>query len=140
MASSDNGGRVLVWDLRKRERIGLLEHGHLTTAVAFSGDGRWLASSDWDRTVRAWSAVELRPKKVLSDARHRAAWLAFAPRRRGLVTADEEGILRIYRLPDFTLAREIATGNAIEQIAFSRSGHVLLTAHRDGQVAIWRTH
>ena len=47
----------LSWDLTSgRELLSLVGHAAGVTAVAFSGDGAYLASACWDQKVRVWSA------------------------------------------------------------------------------------
>ncbi len=53
-------GRVLVWDAhRPRPRAVLVGHEARVSAVAFSADGAWLATADWNGVVRRWRVAEL---------------------------------------------------------------------------------
>lgn len=53
-------GRVLVWDAaRPRPRAVLVGHEARVSAVAFSADGAWLMSADWDGVVRRWRVADV---------------------------------------------------------------------------------
>ncbi|MCA9706325.1 MAG: hypothetical protein KDK70_10795, partial [Myxococcales bacterium] len=57
--TADEGGRVVLWDGRAgTPRAVLQEHAGSVGALAWSADGRWLATAGGDRIVRVWSALE----------------------------------------------------------------------------------
>jgi WD40 repeat protein len=72
-----------VWDASTFEQVGVFPHATQITAMALSGDGRWLASADLARTIHVWdfqkkSVVHKfdisnadRPKPIVAHERRR---------------------------------------------------------------------
>jgi len=49
-------GQVVLWDVASGSEIGALKgHGKGVTQVAFSRDGRLLASGSTDNTIKIWT-------------------------------------------------------------------------------------
>jgi WD40 repeat protein len=81
-------------------RVGpVLEHKNTVMGAAFSPDGRLLATSSTDSTVRLWSVPDGKPLARPLEL-HRAVHLvAFAPHGRSLATQDA-GLVRLWALPE----------------------------------------
>ena len=111
-----------------------------TWGVAISPDGRLVASSSPDRTVKLWDAksAELvhtfteEPTASLPDA------LAFAPDGQTLAAGTEDGSVKLWHVPSRTLARTLVghTGRSTV-LVFSRDGHILATGGADRIVRLW---
>lgn len=109
-----DGNEVLLAGFPDLDRQ-LILRGHTSTVrgLAFSPDGRLIATSGNDRTIRLWNATS--GKQILCLHGHRGAVvdLAFAPNGRSLVATDDVGTLKLWHVATgqelFTLD-EISTG------------------------------
>lgn len=101
-------GRVTVWNVNTGEKIGSWHaHDGLANGVAFSRDGRALATAGSDGAVRLWDVATQRQLAELRPEGH-PYQLAFAPdgatlattgRENGLVKLWDVSFLRSLKLP-----------------------------------------
>ncbi len=79
---------IVIWDVARRQQTGeWLGHLDGVNCLAYSRDGRWLASGSDDRTLRLWDAETGQPSGLVElDTQIKA--LAFAPDGRSLFTGN----------------------------------------------------
>lgn len=106
-------------------------------AVAFSRDGRTLASADFDGTLRLW---DLRTHTPLGEPLRESigeVWsVAFAPGGHVLAVAGADGSVRLLDVRTRTPLTVTHGRGAVRSVAFSPSGNVLASAGDDGDVWI----
>jgi dipeptidyl aminopeptidase/acylaminoacyl peptidase len=135
-------GEVRVWDLSTSSAIDFDGHPDRVSGLAFSPDGRWLASASYDRTVKVW---ELSTKKCLiTFDKHEGAVGAvqFSPDGRLVASCGRDNPVRIWAP---ATGREIAAlecppGDYREDwlIQFSPAGRWIYSG-KQSVLKVWET-
>jgi WD40 repeat protein/serine/threonine protein kinase len=137
VAALDVTGRAVhVWDGETGKQIAELDNdGAEAQLLAFSADGRWLASSGRDE-VRVFETSRWRREATITGPRVRS--LGFDPNRPRLVVGTADGVASIWDLPTGALFRSLrGAGASVDAVAFSRDGALVATASRDGTEQVW---
>jgi WD40 repeat protein len=88
-----------VWDAENgKELLTLLGHSSSVHGVAFSSDGKRLATASADQTAKVWDAES--GKEILTLRGHLGSVLgvAFSPDSKRLATASDDGTAQIYAI------------------------------------------
>ncbi|MBM3463171.1 MAG: hypothetical protein FJX76_13800 [Armatimonadetes bacterium] len=134
-----SGKTVDLWDASGARAAMRLRHDDLVSDVAFAPDGRLLATSSRDGTVRLWHAatgdleVRLKPHGAAVRA------IAFAPDGAFLVAASDD---RLISLTDVGLQQQVGEwkGHAggVLSVAWAPAGAWLVSGSADGSARLWR--
>jgi WD40 repeat protein/uncharacterized caspase-like protein len=85
-------GQVKMWDVATGQQIGVLQgHGRAVDKVAFSRDGKFLATGGTDNTIKIWDLVSKRDLITLTGHTSSIDSLDFSPDGRLLASASEDG-------------------------------------------------
>jgi WD40 repeat protein len=115
-------------------------------SVAFSPDGRTLASGNYGGAVQLWNISDPAYIRLLGqpltggDIEVRS--LAFSPDRHTLADSDLDGTVRLWDVTDPADPEPLGqplTGSTVtvDSVAFSPDGHTLASGSADGTTRLW---
>ncbi len=128
----------MIFDVASRKRLHLLR-GHQNTAkcVAFSPDGRLLATGSEDRTIRIWNVDTGEVKHVIAAHRDEIYSLAFSPDGRTIASGGREGTIAFSHVETGQFLFDTKVGNhKVRWLQFSPDGQSLAATVREKGVLL----
>jgi WD40 repeat protein len=115
-----------------------MQHGDKVIGIAFSPDGKRLATGGWDNLVRLWDPETGKEVRRLSGHSAAVLTLAFSPDGNTLASAGNDRIVRLWDVASGQPLRQL-TGHTsgIASIVFSPDGKLLASAGYDQTIQLW---
>jgi len=132
---------LAIWNLQDGKRISMKSGVNGVRAVAWTSDGKTIATAGDDKIVRVWplpatEGAELAASKELKGATGTVTVLESGTGPDHLLSAGEDNVVRLWSIADAKVAREFKIAGAVS-LALSADGKHLAAGCADGVVRIW---
>ena len=142
--SRDQAGTLKIWGLEARPNVGPLLRTIPTGAnvwdLAMSADGRRVATAH-DGAICVWDLDTGRPALALLDSERemkRVRSVVFANQGRWLVSAGDDGLVRIWNASSGSLERVLhKQDQPINKLSLGSDGRLIAAGTEDGWLRLW---
>jgi eukaryotic-like serine/threonine-protein kinase len=145
-ASSIAPPEVQLWDVKTQSLIGRLPHSTGVYSLAFSPDGKTLATNGGypyavttPAELSLWDVASRSKVAALVGHSSSSGWMSFSPDGRLLATPQGNGTVILWDVRTRAMVGEL-TGHRglVISAKFSPDGELLATGGLDGSVCLWR--
>jgi GTPase SAR1 family protein len=139
LATGTTNKKVCLWDAATGRQTRILEgHGNEIKGVAWSPDGKILASCSDDQTVRLWDAAGGRVLRKLEGHANKVESVAWSPDGRGLCSGSWDKTVRLWNVEAGEEMRTLKGHNeTVRSLAWSPNGQHIASGSKDQAVRIW---
>jgi WD40 repeat protein len=122
---------------QKPELVVQTGHSGIVDSLAFTPDGKLLASGSWDRTIKLWdvaTGLELRSFTGHSD---RITSVVFSPDGKMLASGSLDRTINLWNVTTGAKLRSFATRLPVRSVAFSPDGNTIASGGEDETIKLW---
>jgi WD40 repeat protein len=139
---ADHSGQVQLWDAQTWKLKHVLKQDKYVNTVAFSADGKMIASASGDDFVQLWDAQKGKLIHSFRRIRPGARCVAFSPDCQTVAAGWKDGKVRLWDVQsgerkETLKGHAIAISDEIYSLAFSPDGKTLASASQDATVRLW---
>jgi WD40 repeat protein len=150
LASASIDGTIKLWEIASRRNVATLEGpwttkllglatgGNHVRSVAFSPDGKTLASGDTLNTVKLWDVTSGQCLATLRGHKRLVRVVAFSPDGKTLASASYDGTIRLWDVASRQLlALFKGHQDSVYALSFSPDGKTFASASGDRTFKLW---
>ncbi|MBI4850825.1 MAG: AAA-like domain-containing protein [Acidobacteria bacterium] len=126
------------WKLSHPDLVTFKGHTNGVNSIAFSPDGKFLASGSSDKTIKLWDITSSKVLAVFQGHTSGVISIAFSPDGKFLASGSSDKTIKLW---DITLNKLLFTLNShtgeISMVAFSPNGQLLASSSWDKTIKLW---
>ncbi|MBD2210936.1 serine/threonine protein kinase [Nostoc linckia FACHB-104] len=131
---------IKFWDVNNQKALATLSgHSQAVKSVAYSPDGKLLATASDDQTIKLWDVNQLQEIYTLIGHSHAVKSVAFSPDGQILASGSWDKTVKLW---DVNTGKEIFTLSKhqlqVNSVAFSPQGQLLASTSFDRTICLWQ--
>jgi WD40 repeat protein/Flp pilus assembly protein TadD len=121
-----------------RLRLVLRNHAGMVNGIAFSPNGRYIATASADATAKLWDATSGSDLVTFYGHTDEVSSVAFSPDGKRIATGGDDGTARVWDAESGKALRTLSGHlDSIKAVVFSPDGRRIATASTDGTARVW---
>jgi WD40 repeat protein len=130
---------IYLLDAQTLEKRAFIPTQSMVRSLAFSPDGQFIASGQYENDIHLWRASDGSLVRTLTGHQGWVRSLAFSPDGSLLVSISDDNTLRIWRTSDGAPIRVIREGvSGVRTLAVAPTGDLLAAGMMNGEIRFWR--
>jgi WD40 repeat protein len=130
--------RLVLWDGATGKRLRELSgHTAAVSAVAWSRDGKRLASASHDKTIRVWDVAKGESVRALEGHTAAVNAVSWSPNSKLLASAGNDNSVRLWDVDDASCHSLESHAGPVRVLAWSPLGNQLISGGTDTKVIVW---
>ena len=127
-----------LWDaLTGKHLMDLDGHTDNVSSVAFSADGKILATGSWDDTIRLWNPDTGQHLTTFSGHGDNVNAIAFTPNGETLASGSSDDTIKLWNSEGLVRATLYGHSGSVRTVAFSPDGEILASGSDDNTIRLW---
>ena len=131
------GDHVKLWSTHNWTERTTLRHDAWVWAVAFSADGKLLATGDASGRVNVWDVQKRRIVTQLQGDTEHIGTVAFSPDNRILAAAGYEGKVKLWKVANWEYLGTLNANGTVHEVSFSPDSRTLVSTGYES-VNLWK--
>jgi len=123
---------------QKPELVVETGHSDFIRSVAFSPDGKTLASGSNDRTIKLWDVESAKELRTLVGHSDEVRSVVFSPDGNTLASGSEDGTIKLWKVESGKEIRTLAGhSSSVRSVAFAPDGKTVASGSFDKTIKLW---